>query len=40
MSDYHKKLKAFSDKVKTAEGQPPAKKIKILLEAKDIYPKP
>tara|TARA_R100000808_G_C2134097_1_gene142701 strand:+ start:975 stop:1094 length:120 start_codon:yes stop_codon:yes gene_type:complete len=34
-----KAYKAFSDKVKSASGQPPKKKIKILLDAKAIYPK-
>ena len=33
------KYKAFDAKVKSAQGKPPKKKIKILLEAKDIYPK-
>ena len=35
MTDYSK----FDKLVKSAQGQPAAKKIKILLEAKDIYPK-
>ena len=34
-----KEYKAFSDKVKSASGKPPKQKIKILLEAKEIYPK-
>ena len=34
-----KEYKAFSNKVKSAAGQPPKKKIKILLDAKAIYPK-
>ena len=38
MSDYNKKIKDFSDKVSTATGQPPKKKIKILLDAAQIYP--
>ena len=35
MTDYSK----FDKKVKSAKGQPPKKKIKILLEAAQIYPK-
>ena len=31
--------KDFSNKVATAKGKPPAKKIKILLDAAAIYPK-
>jgi len=35
MTDYSK----FDKKVKSSKGQPPKKKIKILLEAAQIYPK-
>ena len=31
--------KEFDKKVKSAQGQPPKKKIKILLDAAKIYPK-
>ena len=34
-----KEYKAFSDKVKSAADKTGRKKIKILLEAKQIYPK-
>ena len=36
MPDHYSK---FDKKVKSAKGQPPKKKIKILLEAAQIYPK-
>ncbi len=35
MTDYSK----FNKKVESAKGQPPKKKIKILLDAAKIYPK-
>ena len=35
MADYSK----FDKKVKSAKWQPPKKKVKILLEAAQIYPK-
>jgi len=34
-----KEYKDFSKKVKSAKGQPPKKRIKILLDAAQIYPK-
>ena len=34
-----KEYKAFSNIVRSAVGKPPKQKIKILLQAKDIYPK-
>ena len=34
-----KAYKDFSKKVSTATGQPPKKRIKILLDAAHIYPK-
>ena len=36
MPDHYEK---FDKKVKSAQGQPPKKKIKILLDAAKIYPK-
>ncbi len=33
------KYSKFDKKVKSAQGKPPNKKIKILLEAAQIYPK-
>ena len=36
MPDHYSK---FDKKVKSAKGQPPEKKIKILLDAAKIYPK-
>ena len=33
------KYKDFDKKVQSAQGQPPKKKVKILLDAAQIYPK-